>query len=348
MLAAASCWLRCFVLGHRQALAFQRRAVVLLQIVHALRGDRQSRLVAARDQLLRNQIPEGELEVLAGPSDQHLHVTVEHAWRVRLDAPLRTQHLEDGQARQLLELEVGGALRSGLNELPAVLPLPLMEDVVLRPPLGVAEHGVGVNDRAELLRVAGFPIVWMKPLRLDPVHTMNRLGIRVDADLEQLVVVVRDLGHGTLSAAVPTWRGSLVYGKYRISEPGLHCCRTTSWARWRSPRGFVRIDVQQSAATVGAQKATATRIRSFRWWPGPTGIRSPLSVMAIDPSSIVSAGRRVPPCSNRNRAASRLPMSRTTRPRSFTTGPDTFPTNAEASVPGRSEYGNTCSDVSGL
>src|SRR4029079_3165566 len=62
--SAASCWLRCFVLGLRQARAFQPRAVRLLQIVHTLRGDRQSRLVAARDQLLRNQVPEGELEVL--------------------------------------------------------------------------------------------------------------------------------------------------------------------------------------------------------------------------------------------------------------------------------------------
>ena len=58
----------------------------------------------------------------------------------------------------------------------------------------------------KLLLVAGFLVVWMESLCLDPVDAMNGLGIGVDADLEQLVVVGRDLGHGTFSDAGPLAR----------------------------------------------------------------------------------------------------------------------------------------------
>ena len=56
---------------------------------------------------------------------------------------------------------------------------------------GIAEDAVRLVDQAEAARVARFLIVWMKTLRKETEHAMNRLRFRVGADLKRLVVVLR-------------------------------------------------------------------------------------------------------------------------------------------------------------
>ena len=73
-----------------------------------------------------------ELHVLAGLADQLLEIAIEQSRILRLDAAARVEHFEQREARQALDVDVGLTARAGVHELPAILPLAQVEDVVLR------------------------------------------------------------------------------------------------------------------------------------------------------------------------------------------------------------------------
>src|SRR3954465_13436593 len=75
------------------------------------------------------------------------------------------------------------------DELPALLPLPLVNDVVLRAFFRIDEDVIRVGDRAKAAVVAGFEVVGMESRRQKPVDTMNRVRLGIGADLKRLVMV---------------------------------------------------------------------------------------------------------------------------------------------------------------
>jgi hypothetical protein len=62
--------------------------IVLLEIFHALGRDEQLRVVATLHQLLLNEVPRREFEVLARPADQVLQIRGEGSRIYRLEAPI--------------------------------------------------------------------------------------------------------------------------------------------------------------------------------------------------------------------------------------------------------------------
>ena len=60
------------------------------------------------------------------------------------------------------------------------------------------EHNVvGGLQQAKILFVAGFGVVRVQPRRQEPVDAVDRLSIRVGADLEKLVVILHRRAHGS-------------------------------------------------------------------------------------------------------------------------------------------------------
>src|SRR5438552_2288304 len=88
----------------RQAPALDGGAVVLLEILDAGRRDRQPRVVRRPNQLFLREVPDGELQVLARPAEQLLDVEDVDARLARLRAAPRVEHLENGQANELLRV----------------------------------------------------------------------------------------------------------------------------------------------------------------------------------------------------------------------------------------------------
>src|SRR4051812_16060559 len=87
-------------------------AVVRLEIIHTIRGDRHEGAVAARQQLLLEEIPDGELEMLTRAAGHFFEIREKDAGLVRLDAALRVEHFEHGDPYALLRFDIGLGLRA--------------------------------------------------------------------------------------------------------------------------------------------------------------------------------------------------------------------------------------------
>src|SRR5713226_3292060 len=93
---------------------------IIFQVLRALGGDRQPRIVAALDEPFLRQEPDRELEVLARPADQGLHVEDGHRWRPRFGTPPRIEQLEERQPGHLLLVIVDVGRLRDLRHLPAL------------------------------------------------------------------------------------------------------------------------------------------------------------------------------------------------------------------------------------
>ena len=135
--------------------------------------------------------------MLARPADQRLDVEHRHGGLPRLGPAARVEQLEHRQPSDLFAAHVDVAARS-LDHLPALAPELLMRGVVLRAPLGIAQHFIGFSELAEARRLAGLRVIRVEALREQPIHAVNRLGLRVGADLHRFVVVDDGGAHGAL------------------------------------------------------------------------------------------------------------------------------------------------------
>src|SRR5712691_4392983 len=121
---------------------------IVLQIIHAIGGDREPRVVASLDEPLLREKPDREFQVLARPAGQCLHIEDRQRWLARLGPPPRVEQFEQRQPADLLGAKVDVDVR-GLRHLPAFAPELLMYDVVLRPPLWIAQNLVRLSELAE-------------------------------------------------------------------------------------------------------------------------------------------------------------------------------------------------------
>src|SRR5262245_46108383 len=102
--------------GGGQAAA-HHRAAVLLDEIDAVGGDREPRLIVARHELLLAEVPERELQVLAGLARELRQLERRERGIPWLGAPPRVENLEQGRPDLLLDLEIVVALDAG-GELP--------------------------------------------------------------------------------------------------------------------------------------------------------------------------------------------------------------------------------------
>ena len=65
----------------------------------------------------------------------------------------------------------------------------MVGDVVLGAALGVTEDRVSLVNLVESVRIAAFLVVGMKALGEEPIDTVDRIGLRVRADLQNLVII---------------------------------------------------------------------------------------------------------------------------------------------------------------
>src|SRR5579885_2010165 len=91
--------------------ALQISFVVLLEVFDAVGGDCQAGVVGPLHVALLNEIPDRELEVLARPAEHAFEIQDEQAVIAGLGAAPRIQDFEDGEPRDLFELEVAVGAR---------------------------------------------------------------------------------------------------------------------------------------------------------------------------------------------------------------------------------------------
>jgi len=163
--------------------------IVLLQILDAGCCDAQAGTVAAHQEVLLHQEPCRELQVFARRSGKTLQFGGKQHRRGRLHAAPRVESLEQSEAQGLLRLEVVLSLRGAGEQPPLLLHLGLMDDVVLRPFLRIAEHGIRLVEPSKQRRIAGPLIVRMIAARQEPEDALDQLDVGVRADLEHFVVV---------------------------------------------------------------------------------------------------------------------------------------------------------------
>src|SRR5436309_293079 len=108
-------------------------SIVLLDVFYAVGRDADVHVVAAADQLLLQQIPNRELEVLARLAGHLFQMGLRKTRLVGLGPSLGVQHLEDRESDHLLRIEVVLGAARMRDELPAQVAPPLVNDVVLRP-----------------------------------------------------------------------------------------------------------------------------------------------------------------------------------------------------------------------
>ena len=65
----------------------------------------------------------------------------------------------------------------------------MVGDVVLGAPLGVTQDRVRLVNLVEPIRVAAFLVIGMKTLGQEPIDPVDRIGLRVRADLQNLVII---------------------------------------------------------------------------------------------------------------------------------------------------------------
>ena len=106
----------------------------------------------------------------------------------RLGPPPRVEQFEQRQPGDLLGAKIDVDVR-GLGHLPAFAPELLMHDVVLRPPLRIAQNLVRIGELAEPRGVAGVRVVGVKSLSEQPIHAVDRLRLGVRVNLKDFVVV---------------------------------------------------------------------------------------------------------------------------------------------------------------
>src|ERR1700687_5431929 len=140
--------------------------------------------------------------MLARPAGQLLQLDRGETHFLGLEPPARVEYFQDGEPDELLGLEVVLRLGTGCDQAPPFLLPARVEHVVLGALLGITEDLIGLADQSKTAVVARFSVVGVKALRQQAVHAMNRLRLRVRADLQDLVVVkslVRRHGRETLS-----------------------------------------------------------------------------------------------------------------------------------------------------
>ena len=163
--------------------------VILFQVLHAVGRDREDGVVRSLDQLLLNQVPDGELQVFAWRARELLDVDDECSGLVEVDSSPRVEHFEDSEPRDLFLTVVVLGFGPFLDQAPSLLFLLLVSDVVLRSSLWITQDLIRFGDHPELRGVTGLAVVWMIPLGEQTVDAMHHLWVGVRADLEKFVVV---------------------------------------------------------------------------------------------------------------------------------------------------------------
>src|SRR5579864_7181771 len=127
--------------------------------------------------------------MLARPAGQPLQIERRETHVLGLQPAARVEYLQDGEADELLGLEVVLRPGAGRDQTPPFLLPTCVEHVVFGALLGITQDLIGLADQPETAVAARFGVVGVKSLRQQAVHAMNRLGLRVRADLKGLVVV---------------------------------------------------------------------------------------------------------------------------------------------------------------
>jgi hypothetical protein len=162
---------------------------VLFEVLDAVSGNGQQGVVTALHELLLDQIPRCELQVLAGSAGHLLEVGDEDPWLFGLDTPACVQNLQYGEPRHLLDRKFILDIGPRTHDAPPILTLAVVTNVVSRSPIRIAEHLVSLRDRAESGVIAGFAVIGMKLLREQAVDTVNGFRLSARADLQVLVIV---------------------------------------------------------------------------------------------------------------------------------------------------------------
>src|SRR4029453_619179 len=101
-----------------------------------------------------NEEPHRELEVLPRSAGQLFELGDKKARGLGFETPPSVEHLENGEAHQLFDLEIGFRLSALRNEAPFLLPVLTMDRIVPRTSFRIAQDRVRFCDRAELRRIA--------------------------------------------------------------------------------------------------------------------------------------------------------------------------------------------------
>src|SRR5262245_26803419 len=106
-------------------------------------------------QPLLREVPERELEMLAGPSDQFFKVERKDARVLRLEAAACVEHFENGQSGQLLGFEIVLRAHAFVDQAPSLLTMLLVQDVVLCAPFRIVERLVRFANQSKTAGIAG-------------------------------------------------------------------------------------------------------------------------------------------------------------------------------------------------
>ena len=89
-----------------QTPALKVLAVILFQKIDAVRGDHQLGAIVALDEFLLREIPDRKLEMLPRAANKLLELGGRDPRTSRFLSPLGMKRLQDGEPRDLFELEV--------------------------------------------------------------------------------------------------------------------------------------------------------------------------------------------------------------------------------------------------
>ena len=107
---------------------------------------------------------------------------------------------------------------AGLDQAPALLLLPIVDDVEAGAFFRITQHGIRFGNLAELRRVARFLVVGMKALREQAIDAVDGIRLCAGAHLQHVVVVDWYL---VIHAGARARHGPLSDTQFRAERAGL-------------------------------------------------------------------------------------------------------------------------------
>jgi hypothetical protein len=122
-----------------------------------------------------------------------LEIQQRHARHLRVGAPPVIQQAQDAHAPVRLPVDARRKLLQ-LEDIQRLGVADPVDQVVLGPQFRIPQHPVGIVQLHEQRRIARARIVGMIARRQHAVHALDRLRLRVGADLEHFVIIDKIVG----------------------------------------------------------------------------------------------------------------------------------------------------------
>src|SRR5258706_6363120 len=164
-----------------------QRAALFCRI-NSLDGDRVSAVVGAFDKPFPPQVPQSGLKMLAGTAQKVLEGENTNRGSFRILKRLDVEQAQDALPLSFLRFLPNGRLV--LIEDPPMQPLGVtVSGVVAGAQLRIAQYPVRLGKANEDFGAAGLAIIGMIALGEHSVHTLNRLGVRIRAELHNFIAI---------------------------------------------------------------------------------------------------------------------------------------------------------------